>query len=213
MYAKVQAFATPAKPITANLLPTTSSEMDEDSRVVLLIDVQKWMLEEESTLVPYASQVKENIAQILTEARNASPAPVIIHIRNSGEPGETDEPGTPGWELVFEPLAQEPVVDKPKNNAFAGTDLEDMINPFAEIIVVGLQTHFDVKATCMHALRRGNSVMLIKEAHSTYDRDDTALGGEVKKANNIRRVIERELEDAGVVVLEMEDVPDIFNDR
>jgi nicotinamidase-related amidase len=98
-------------------------------RVLLLIDAQVAMLSDPPLGVPASRSIKNNISRILTEARSAKPSPLIIHVRNTGESGEPDEPGTAGWELYFPPLPNEPVIDKLKNNAFAGTKLGDLIPP------------------------------------------------------------------------------------
>ncbi|KAH7910524.1 hypothetical protein BJ138DRAFT_99990 [Hygrophoropsis aurantiaca] len=140
--------------------------------------------------------------------------PRIIHVRNTGDVGEVDEPNTPGWQLAFPPLSpHEYVIDKLKNNAFAGTKLGDLITPEAEIIVVGMQSDFCIRATCSAALGRGNEVLLIKGAHATYNRLEVWNGGGITPAQTIEAEIEAELEEAGVILLEMKDLPGLFTDR
>ena len=70
--------------------------------------------------------------------------------------------GTPGWQLAFPPRPDEPVLDKTKNNAFAGTQLGELVDRNAAIVVVGMQSDFCVRATCSYALGRGNSVFLVE---------------------------------------------------
>lgn len=120
---------------------------EDPLRVLLLLDVQVATLSEPPLGVPSSHSVRRNIASILAEARNAKPPPLIIHVRNTGESGESDEPNTPGWQLVFAPLPHEPVIDKLKNNAFAGTKLGDLIVRDAEIVVVGMHSDFSVRAS------------------------------------------------------------------
>ena len=48
---------------------------------------------------------------------------------------------------MHDPWPGEYVVDKTKNNAFAGTKLAEMIPPDAEIVVVGLGSDFSVRAS------------------------------------------------------------------
>ncbi|THH31213.1 hypothetical protein EUX98_g2978 [Antrodiella citrinella] len=185
-------------------------------RVLLLIAVQKCMLSPPPVGVPAASTVGPNIARILTHARSLPHPPLIIHVRNSGDQGEADEPGTAGWELVHDPLPGEPVIDKTKNNAFTGTRLAEYIRPDAEIVVAGMQSDFCVRATCSTALVRGNLVLLIRGAHATYDRLDvwnTGLATSVTPADTVQTEIEAELEEAGVMLLEMKDLPQIFTGR
>lgn len=182
------------------------------SCVLLLIDIQVGLLSDPPIGIPSASTLSTNVHLILTHARAIPHPPLIIHVRNAGAPGEPDEPGSPGWELKFSPLPSEPVVDKSKNNAFAGTRLPELIPIDAELIVVGCQSDFCVRATCSAALARGNEVLLIRGAHGTYDRDEVWNGGTVTPARTVEAEIEAELEEAGVVLLEMDDLPKIFAD-
>ncbi|KAF8963116.1 hypothetical protein BDZ97DRAFT_1732296 [Flammula alnicola] len=163
--------------------------------------------------VPASATVRAHLAQILAHARAAHPPPLIVHVRNSGDAGEPDEPLAPGWALIFPPLPGEITLDKRKNNAFAGTELHKVIAPTAEIVVAGFQTDYSIRATCSAALGRGNEVLLIRGAHATYDRIEVLHGGGITPASTIEAEIEAELEEAGVHLLEMKDLPGIFMDR
>ncbi|KAI0058797.1 Isochorismatase hydrolase [Artomyces pyxidatus] len=181
-------------------------------RVLLILDAQVGLLAPPPAGVPRSPIVKSNLTRILLSARAASHPPLIVHVRNCGDAGEVDERGTPGWELVHAPLAHEPVIDKLKNNAFAGTRLGELVSAEARLVVVGLQSDFCVRATCSAALGRGNDVLLIKGAHATYDRLEVWLGGGVTAASAVEREVEAELEEAGVILLDMNDVPGVFAD-
>ncbi|KAG0705787.1 Isochorismatase-like protein [Suillus ampliporus] len=183
-------------------------------RVLLLLDMQVCVLSSPAEGgVPSSETVLQNIEYILDRARSAKQPPRIIHIRNSGEPGEPDAPNSPGWQLVFPTLEHEFVIDKLKNNAFSGTKLADLIPRDAELIIVGMQSDYCVRATCSAALDRGNTVILIKGAHATYDRIEVWNGGMVTKALDVELEIEAELEEAGVNLLCMSDGPHLFSDR
>jgi len=181
--------------------------------VLIMLDVQKNMLADPPMGVPNAQLMRSNIWQVLQAAREAQPPPLIVHIRNVGDAGEPDAPGTEGFELYFKTLPGEHVIDKVKNNAFTSVALGELIAEDAEIVVVGMQSDFCVRATCSSALGRGNDVLLIKGAHATYDRLEVLHGGGYTKAKQIESEIEAELEEAGVVLLDMKDVPGIFSDR
>ncbi|RDB25829.1 Streptothricin hydrolase [Hypsizygus marmoreus] len=182
-------------------------------RVLLLLDIQVSMLAPPPVGVPESQTVRDNLARILTQARNARPSPLIVHIRNTGDIGDPDEPNTSGWQLIFPPGPSELVIDKLKNNAFAGTNLSDIVPPDAEIVVAGFQTDYSIRATCSAALGRGNEVLLIRGAHATYDRIEVLHGGGITPAYRIEAEIEAELEEAGVHLLDMKDLPGIFSDR
>lgn len=183
-------------------------------RVLLLLDIQQLMLLDPlDGGVPASKRVKENISRILTHARLAHPRPLIVHVRNCGDPGDLDEPKAPGWELIFEANRLELVVDKRKNNAFAGTSLGDIIPTDAEIVVAGFLTDHTIRATCTDALKRGNEVLLIRSSHATHDRIEVLHGGGITPANRIEAEVEVELEEAGVHILDMKDVPGLFTNR
>ncbi|KAG9316094.1 Isochorismatase-like protein [Chiua virens] len=183
------------------------------SRVLLLVDVQVYLLKDtKDGGVPLAQKIRENIQSVLSKARSESHPPRIIHVRNCGEPSDPDEPNTLGWQLYFPPLSHEFVVDKKKNNAFAGTKLGDLIPENAEVTIVGMQSDYCVRATCRAALDRGNVVILIRGAHATFDRIEIWNGGSITKAHVIEGEIEAELDVAGVILVDMKDLPDLFTD-
>ncbi|ESK87605.1 isochorismatase hydrolase [Moniliophthora roreri MCA 2997] len=182
-------------------------------RVLLILDAQICNLSDPPKGVPSAVALRRNISRVLTKAREARPAPLIIHVRNCGDEGEPDEQGGEGFELIFPPAEGEVVVDKRKNNAFTGTCLAQWIREDAEVVVVGLMSDHAIRATCSAAVGRGNEVILIREAHSTYDRVEVLYGGGFTPAQNIASEIEDELEDLGVHVLDMKDLHGIFMDR
>ena len=76
-----------------------------------------------------------------------------------------------------------------------------------------MQSDFCVRATCTAALARGNEVLLIRGAHATYDRLEVWNGGTITPASKVEKEIEGELEDAGVIMLDMSDLNDLFADR
>ncbi|KAF9525784.1 Isochorismatase-like protein [Crepidotus variabilis] len=198
----------------SNLAPMPVVDPSVDvHRVLLLLDVQKAMLDPPPIGVPASKSVHANLDKILAHARAALPVPLIIHVRNNGDSGDPDEPLASGWELIFPPSNHEIVIDKRKNNAFAGTRLAEIIPSAAEIVVAGFQTDYSIRATCSAALGRGNEVLLIKEAHATHDRIEVLHGGGITAAYRIEAEIEAELEEAGVHLLDMKDVPGIFENR
>ncbi|KAI1788601.1 Isochorismatase hydrolase [Ganoderma leucocontextum] len=186
---------------------------DDPKRVLVVLDVQHNMLADPPAGIPAGAIVGPNIAEILAHARAASPPPRIVHIRNCGDAGEPDECGTAGWHLVHEPCDGEFVVDKRKNNAFSGTALDRIVPATSEIIMVGMQSDFCIRATCSAALSRGNEVLLVRGAHATYDRIEYHNHGLITTAAEVEREIEGELEEAGVIMLEMKDLPGMFTNR
>ncbi|TDL25550.1 Isochorismatase hydrolase [Rickenella mellea] len=188
---------------------------DHARKVLLLLDVQVTMFANPPDGVPNASTVRRNIEKILEHARTSPTPPIIIHVRNDGDIGDPDQAGTPGWQLALPTLPNEHIVDKRKNNAFAGTNLGTLIPSTADLVVVGMQSDFCIRATCSAALHRGNNVLLVEGAHATYDRPEDFTGGGpalITPAATVEKEIESELEEAGVVLVGMEDLPHLFAD-
>ncbi|PCH42689.1 Isochorismatase hydrolase [Wolfiporia cocos MD-104 SS10] len=209
--------SSPTPPSSNAVLTDTGKEalLPTPERVLLVLGAQVALLSDAPLGVPAAGTVGSNIMSVLAAARAAPKheRPRIVHVQNSGTSGDPDEPHTPGWALVYTPLPDEYVLDKCKNSAFAGTSLEKHVPCDAELIVIGLQSDFCVRATCSEALARGNEVVLIRGAHATYDRLEVWDGEKTTPADQVAREIEEELEEAGVILLDMEDLPNIFTDR
>jgi nicotinamidase-related amidase len=123
------------------------ADSDSPRRVLLCLDVQAGVLSDPPRGVPSAPALRRTLARVLAAARAATPPPLIIHVRNTGDFGDVDEPNAPGWQLAHAPWPSEPVIDKRKNNAFAGTRLGELVSPDAEVVIVGLQSDFSVRAS------------------------------------------------------------------
>jgi nicotinamidase-related amidase len=97
----------------------------------------------------------------------------VLFVRNSGAPGDPDEPGTPGWEIhpAIAPAEGEPIVDKSTGDAFAGTRLHDDLQAAGvrRVIIAGLQSEYCIRDTVLGALARGFEVTLVSDGHGTYD--------------------------------------------
>ncbi|KAJ7318797.1 Isochorismatase-like protein [Mycena albidolilacea] len=182
-------------------------------RVLLVLNIQVGLIADPPQGIPAARLVRENVATVLEQARCASHPPRIIHCRSCGDPGDIDEKGTQTWELLHAPRSGEFVVDCRKTNAFMGTALGELIAPDAELVVVGLMSEYAVKSTCRAALRRGNTVLLMRGAHGTHDHTVIADGGRFTPGENISARVEEELDRAGAMILDMKYLSGLFEGR
>jgi nicotinamidase-related amidase len=166
---------------------------------LILIDAQRNMLEGDQP-VPGAEEIRNALAVLLDSARAAG-CPVV-HVQNDGPPGEVDEPGTEGWELVFPVHDGEVCVRKDVMNAFAANpDLAPELRQRGvdRVVIAGMQSDFCVRATGLGALGLGFGVVLPHGAHATYDGGSTA-------AADVSAEVERELAEAGAQVTPLSEV-------
>jgi nicotinamidase-related amidase len=172
--------------------------MERMGYALILVDVQRNMLVGD-TAVDGAAEFTGVLTGLLDAARDAGAA--VIHVKNDGRRGDPDEPGAPGWELVFTPLPGEPVVRKDVPNAFESNPaLADVLRAMGvdTVVVAGLQSEYCVQATAVGALERGFDVVVPAGAHTTYDDGEPAAA-----------IVERvtlELIAAGVAVPELDEV-------
>ncbi|EIM90928.1 Isochorismatase hydrolase [Stereum hirsutum FP-91666 SS1] len=198
--------------------------------VLLVIDAQASNFLPPPLGVPDGAILLLALQRVLSIARAARDKPLIIHTTNppdffssplahahtplSSPPASLHIP----YPLPLRPLPSEPVVSTPKNNAFSHTRLFSLIPPGPNVlvVVVGCQTDFCIRATCSAALDRRNQVVLVRGAHGTYDRMDVPTPGGRRRAAVRSRApvvqgeIEAELEEAGVVLVDVEDVEELF---
>jgi nicotinamidase-related amidase len=161
----------------------------------LIIDAQQGLLDGEAA-IPNAREVVDCIAALLAAARSAGA--LVVHLQNDGEPGTIDEPETTGWFFHprLTPNPDEVVLRKTRDDGFEGTELETVLscNHVTRIAIAGLLSEMCVSATVRGALKRGIEVVLVHDAHGTYNLDDIqsiivsrvaehALGDEVELAN------------------------------
>lgn len=152
---------------------------------LLVIDLQRNMFEVEPG-VHDGMELLGRVSGLIARARLAG-APVIF-VRNNGGAGDSDAPGTPGWELTsaLPRLSAEPIVDKKQPDAFEGTNLNGLLRArgLRHVVVCGLRSEFCIAATCRGAAHRGYKVTLVKDAHSTFDGPGEPATGIIARENS-----------------------------
>ena len=166
---------------------------------LILIDIQNEYLEG-PIAVTGASTAIGRAAQLLAAARDAN-AP-IFHIAHKGRAGSLfDRDGARG-QIVSEltPNAGESVIEKQLPNAFAGTNLNELVRASGrkELIVVGFMTHMCVSSTARAALDLGYRVTIPSSACGTRDLPD-GKGGTLP-AETIHSVALAELSDRFAII-------------
>lgn len=165
---------------------------------LMLVDAQRDRLEGER-VVAGAAELGRALGALLEAAREAGVP--IVHVQNDGAPGESDEPGSPGWELVFPPAPGEPVVRKDDPDTFLSNPaLADVLHAMGveTLVVAGPRSEQSVQSTALGALERGFTVVVPSGAHATYDGDAPAA--------EIAARVTMELVAGGVEVVELDEV-------
>lgn len=115
-------------------------------------------------------EVLQHIAALLEQAR-ASATPVI-YVQHD-EPGGELEPHTPDWQIhpSIEPQAGETVVRKTAPDAFYQTSFQAELEArgIKRLVITGMQTEVCVAATARRAVAQNFDVLLVNDAHTTYD--------------------------------------------
>lgn len=97
----------------------------------------------------------------------------VIYIQHNGAKGDSDEPGTTGWEIhpSIQPHKRDLVIQKSTPDAFHETSLKRELDSreIIKIIIVGLQTEYCIDTTCRRAFSLNYEVTLVEDAHSTWD--------------------------------------------
>ena len=134
--------------------------------LLLVVDLQRALVTGEHA-VPGAAGFLDLVGSVLAAAR-AGGAPVV-HLQDDG--GHLITKGTDGWRLALPAVDGEHVVAKTHDDGFAGTDLDAVLRSSRarRICLVGIQSEMCVAATARGAIARGYTVVLPRDAHTTYD--------------------------------------------
>lgn len=140
---------------------------------LIVVDTQVNMFDEAFSV--YAGdRILQTISGLIKKAR-ADQADVI-YVRNNGPEGEPDEPGTPGWHLhpAIAPEAGDLIIDKESPDPFDGTKLQEELadRGINSVIIVGMQTEMCVSTTVRQAVKRGYTVTLVEDGHTTFNWDE-----------------------------------------
>ena len=156
----------------------------KNKQALLIIDAQVNMFDEDFC-VYNAKEITENIRFLIQAARKTK-TPVIF-IRNNGEKGDPDIPGTPGWKIhpSFVPIKGETIIDKQGPDAFAGTNLQEELKSkdIEKLIIAGMQTEVCIETSVHRSKALGYQVIVAEDAHTTFDFDDQKATDTIQKAN------------------------------
>ncbi len=146
----------------------------------------------------------DNIA-ILLKAARAAGSP-IIHVQHKGRAGGLFDPGADAFKLAPQAASEngEGIVEKPLPNAFAQTNLQDLLAKTGRksLIVAGFQTHMCISSTVRAALDLGYRTTVIADAAATRDLPDPT-GGPALSATELHRAALAGLADRFAIVAKL----------
>lgn len=139
-------------------------------------------------------------AGLLAAARQAGTP--VFHVAHKGRPGGLFDREAERGRIVaeLEPVAGEAVVEKALPNAFAGTDLQALLDAVGrrDIILAGFMTHMCISSTARAALDLGYRVTVDASSCGTRDLPD-GRGGALP-ADTVHRVALAELSDRFAII-------------
>ncbi|MGE0725583.1 MAG: isochorismatase family protein [Alphaproteobacteria bacterium] len=175
---------------------------------VVVIDAQREYLDGQLPLAGIAPAL-DAVARLLARARAAG-APVV-HVAHLGRPGGLFDPDGPGGQIAApaRPEPTETVVTKRLPNAFADTELGDVIAAGGRkiILLAGFMTHMCVSSTARAALDLGLRAVVLSDATATRSLPDPT-GRAVIDAEIVHRAALAELADRFAIVTPLAQVPD-----
>nr|WP_272924176.1 MULTISPECIES: isochorismatase family protein [unclassified Streptomyces] len=174
---------------------------------MIIIDMQTAFVGGDGA-VPDAERLLDRVRGLLARARESGA--VVVQLQNDGEPGTSDEPGTPGWEihLPADTDRGEVVLRKTVDDGFEDSPLASLLRDAGvrEIAVCGVMSEMCVRATASTALELGFRVVLPHDAHATYDIPAAEGISDVVPAATVSRVAEWTLGDEVEIVPRAADV-------
>jgi nicotinamidase-related amidase len=158
-----------------------------DSIAVVVVDLQEAMFDGlEFPPVFEADRLERRAKDLLAWARRSGIK--IAFVRHDGPPGHVLAPGAPGWGLraSLDRQDDEPIFAKTVGNAFTDPSFRDWIDGSAisKIILLGAQTDQCVALTHAGALEHGLSVIVVADAHSTWDSNGQSAENIIEQYNH-----------------------------
>ncbi|KYG62808.1 hypothetical protein AZI87_16160 [Bdellovibrio bacteriovorus] len=137
---------------------------------LMIVDAQVNMFDPKRPVFE-AEHLLERLKKLLSLARASGTQ--VVFVQNNGTAGEPDEPRTPGWLIhpELEIAIGDLIIQKTECSAFAENDLEKRLKQMGikKLIIAGLQSEYCVVTNCEKSLEAGFEVILVSDAHSTYD--------------------------------------------
>ena len=136
---------------------------------LILIDYQNDYLDGPMALTGVENAI-ERAERLLRAMRRAGGR--VVHVAHKGEPGGLFDRSQAGGAIVaaLAPVASEAIVEKPRANAFSGTELAALAGPpGAALIFAGFMTHNCVSSSVRAGRDLGYTMTIAADACATRD--------------------------------------------
>ncbi|NNP75527.1 isochorismatase [Acinetobacter sp. Ac_3412] len=138
---------------------------------LLVIDMQNGLFKGQST--PYNAQIVLSNILKLIEYQSSNEMPIIF-VRHVGESGTQLDPDGVNTQLIEDlqlDTHKDLVLEKKYPSCFKGTFLKDLLEKLDvdEVIITGMKTEYCIDTTVRTASEYGYKVVLISDAHTTFD--------------------------------------------
>ena len=160
-----------------------------ENTALLIIDVQTGFTDNEQA-VHQADAMLTRIRGLIDGAHQADVP--VVYVRHDEEP-EIDWPIHP----TIAPREDEMVIGKMTPDSFHETDLKQTLEQLGvqKLVIAGFQSEYCISTTSRRAAELGYDVVLVQDAHSTFDGEEAAT-----------QIIDRHNQQLGAVATMAEDV-------
>jgi len=139
---------------------------------LVVIDMQRAMFETPGEVPHDGDRVLAAVLALLGASRQSA-TPVVFVQHTASSPGHPLHREAKGWPLhpALAPRAGESVVEKTTFDAFHQTSLQHTLDSLGakRLIMCGMQTEFCVDTSCRRAFSLGYDVLLVADAHTTFE--------------------------------------------
>jgi nicotinamidase-related amidase len=141
-----------------------------NTQALLIIDVQTGNFSKQKPKC-IGDNLFSKIKSLIKKARTKNT--LIVYVQHNGRPGDPDEVGTAGWKIhrSIPPFKEDLVIQKQFPDSFQNTQLHQELRnrKINKLYIAGLQTEYCVDTTCRRAFSLGYEVVLVEDAHGTWD--------------------------------------------
>ena len=138
---------------------------------LLLVDLQNSIVFDNESTLHDADRLLRNVASLLQKARDSKIPVIFIQHTSKTRAGFIE--GSTGWEIhsAVKPLACEKIIQKTVCDSFHETALDQTLQNLTveRLVIAGLRTEMCIDTTSRRAFTLGYKVLLIEDAHSTFD--------------------------------------------